>query len=270
MLKDILKGRLIRRTATEVGLQLPPVNYQEIVLPHNLQQGDLYEKMRTEFFIWLDKQEKGLSATSILAQLTRLRQINVLPVMKFKDEDGNVHTLDVRDSSKLDEAMEIIQQTQDQVLVFSNFNEPLEEMAFRCQVEGLKAEVISSAHSSEMGEYEKRFQAGDIDVLMINLAMGEGMNLHKDTAKWAGGARAVIMLDFWWNNARNDQAIARAVRPGDNAGEPVFVYKLLCDKSVDFFIQALCDEKADQFGNLTESSGLRPTDEWKQYLREIL
>jgi len=58
MLKDILKGRLIRRTATEVGLQLPPVNYQEIILPHNLQQGELYEKMRTEFFIWLDKQDR--------------------------------------------------------------------------------------------------------------------------------------------------------------------------------------------------------------------
>ena len=134
MLKDILRGRLIRRTATEVGLQLPPVNYQDVVLPHNLQQGELYQKMRTEFFIWLDKQEKALSATSLLAQLTRLRQINVLPVatFKIKDADGFVVDtikLDVRDSSKLDEAVDIIQQTDDQVIVFSNFLEPMEELA---------------------------------------------------------------------------------------------------------------------------------------------
>ena len=64
LLKDILKGKLIRRKATEVGLQLPPVNTQEIILPHNLLQGELYDKMKTEFFIWLDAQEKALSATS--------------------------------------------------------------------------------------------------------------------------------------------------------------------------------------------------------------
>ena len=109
-----------------------------------------------------------------------------------------------------------------------------------------------------MGDYETEFQAGNIDVLLINLAMGEGLNLHKDSAKWPGGASAVIMLDRWWNNARNDQAIARAVSPGENAGEPVFVYNLYCEGSVDFFIKALCDEKSAQFDALTESSELAP------------
>jgi SNF2 family DNA or RNA helicase len=276
MLKDILKGRLIRRTAKEVGLQMPPVTEIITVLPHNLEQGDLYQKMKTEFFIWLDQQEgKALSATSILAQLTRLRQINVLPVANFqiKDQEGNVIEtlkLDCRDSSKLDEAMDIISQTQDQALVFCSFNEPLEEMAFRLQIEGLRGEVISSAHRNEMSKYEIGFQNKEIDVLLINSAMGEGMNLHKDNAKWEGGARAVILLDKWWNDSRNRQCIARAVRPGENSGEPVFVYDLKCDGSVDFFIQALCDEKSAQFDNLTEASELRPSGEWKTYLQGLL
>jgi SNF2 family DNA or RNA helicase len=275
MLKDILRGRLIRRTATEVGLQLPPVNYQDVILPHNLEQGELYQKMRNEFFIWLDKQEKALSATSILAQLTRLRQINVLPVATFKvkDEDGFVVEtikLDVRDSSKLDEAVDIITQTQDQVIVFSNFLEPMEELAFRLQVEGLRPEIISSKYAKDMASYEVDFQQGKIDVLMITLGMGEGLNLHKDSAKWPGGARAVIMLDQWWNDARNRQAIARAVRPGENAGEPVFVYNLMCDGSVDFYIRALCDDKNAQLDSLTESSELRPSADWKNYLQGLL
>ena len=79
--------------------------------------------MRSDFFIWLGEQEKALSAMSILAQLTRLRQINVLPVANFKikDDAGFVIEeikLDVRDSSKLDEAMDIIAETADQVLIF--------------------------------------------------------------------------------------------------------------------------------------------------------
>lgn len=274
LLKDILKGRLIRRTATEVGLQLPPTISQDIILPHNLIQGDLYEKMRTDFFIWLDQQEgKALSATSILAQLTRLRQINVLPVCRFdvKDKEGNVIetvVLDERDSSKLDEAIDLIQQTNDQALVFCNFNEPLEELAMRLSVEGISSAVISSAHGKDMSKYEVGFQQKEIDCLLINSAMGEGLNLQKDIAKWPGGARAVITLDRWWNNARNDQCIKRAVRPGSN--EPVMIYNLYCENSVDFFIKELCDDKDSQFKALTESNELRPSDSWKSHLQGLL
>ena len=278
LLKDILKGRLIRRTAHEVGLQMPPVNYQDIVLPHNLEQGEIYKQMREQFYIWLDGQDKPLSAMSLLAQLTRLRQINVLPVANFKSEDANgnevITRLDVRDSSKLDEAVDIIMQTQDQVIVFCTFNEPLNELAFRLQVEGISSAVISSQTTDKMSAYEIGFQNKEIDVLLINSAMGEGLNLHKDIAKWTGGARAVILLDRWWNPSRNRQCIARAVRPETDQSvkerEPVMVYNLFCDGSIDYFIQALIDEKAAQFDAITESKELRHPQEWRDMLKKLL
>ena len=276
LLKDMLRKRLIRRTAKEVGLQLPEEIFQEIMLDHNDEQGKIYEQMKERFFIWLEGQdEKFLTASSILAQLIRLRQINVLPVANFniRDEEGNVigvEKLDVRDSSKLDQALEIIQQTNDQVIVGCNFNEPLEELAFRCQVEGLRCAIISSKYADKMGDFEKEFQAGKIDVLLINLAMGEGMNLHKDKDKWEGGARAVIFLDKWYNDARNDQFKARAIRPGKTAGEPVFVYDLVVENSVDAYIAELCRQKSEQFGNLTGDKGLRPSEGFKAHLKRIL
>ena len=97
----------------------------------------------------------------------------MLPVANFtvKDEYGNVVEtikLDVRDSSKLDEAVDIIQQTQDQVIVFCTFNEPLNELAFRLQVEGLSVAVIRSETSKQMSAFEIGFQNKDIDVLLIN------------------------------------------------------------------------------------------------------
>ena len=110
--------------------------------------------------------------------------------------------------------------------------------------------------------------------LLINSAMGEGMNLHKDIAKWPGGARAVIMLDRWWNPASNRQCIARAVRPETDQSvkerEPVMVYNLFCDQSIDYFIQALIDEKAAQFDAITEAKELRHPTEWKEMLRKLL
>lgn len=275
LLKDILKGRLIRRTAKEVGLQLPPVNLQDVILQHNPEQGKIYQQIREKFFVWLDKQEKALPVTSILAQLTRLTQVNVLPVANFKvtdEETGEVEEfkLDVRDSCKLDTAIELVEATNDQVIIFSKFTEPMRELSMRLNVEGYSTAIISSEYKKDMSEYETGFQNGDIDVLLIQIRMGEGLNLHKDSAKWKGGARAVIFLDEWWNNAINDQCLKRAVRPGENAGEPVFVYKLMVEHSVDYYIRQICEDKSSQFDVLTESSDLRPSSEWKKYLQELL
>ena len=105
LLKQALKGRMIRRTAKEVGQELPEFQRQEILLPHNAEQSKVYQGMRDRFFVWLDEMEdrKALTANAIIAQLTRLRQINILPMFDFteKDDDGNVigeYRLDINDS----------------------------------------------------------------------------------------------------------------------------------------------------------------------------
>ena len=100
---------MIRRTAKEVGQQLPEIQRQEIILPHNEEQSKVYQGMRDRFFVWLDEmaeQKKALTANAIIAQLTRLRQINILPMFDFteKDEDGNVigeYRLDINDQLSL-------------------------------------------------------------------------------------------------------------------------------------------------------------------------
>jgi SNF2 family DNA or RNA helicase len=225
--------------------------------------------MRDDFFIWLEKQEKALTAASILAQVTRLRQINVLPVANFyiKDEDGNIIEtikLDVRDSSKIDEAVDIIMAANDQCVVFSNFNEPMEELADRLRQWGFNAKIISSKYRQEMANYEEDFQQQRIDVLLLNSSMGEGLNLQKDPEKWPGGARVGIALDKWWNNARNDQCIKRIHRPGGK--EAVFFYNLYVEHSIDMWINQLCDEKDAEFAAVMDSGEIRPASYWKEHL----
>jgi SNF2 family DNA or RNA helicase len=274
LLRSGLRGRLIRRTAAEVGLELPPVTYVPLMLTHNPEQAKYYKMMQEQFFVWLDEnQDKALTAMSVLAQLTRLRQFNVLPVAEFKVLDDNKNVIDTlrfdcRDSSKLDEAIRIILETQDQCVVFSNYNEPMEELAFRLMVEGKRPEIINSNYKKDMSSYERGFQSGEIDVLLINSSMGEGLNLHKDPAKWEGGARAAIFLDRWWNNARNDQCEKRIVRPGST--DPVFIYRLFVDHSVDQLIEDICTEKDAMFSSIMDSKDVRPASEWKQYLKGLL
>ena len=85
LLKQALKGRMIRRTALEVGQQLPEIQIQRVLLPHNEEQAKVYNMMRDRFFVWLDEQKTTLSANAIIAQLTRLRQIKTFPSLFHRE-----------------------------------------------------------------------------------------------------------------------------------------------------------------------------------------
>jgi SNF2 family DNA or RNA helicase len=273
LLEKALKGRMIRRTADEVGLQLPELISQDVELLHNEEQGKAYNQMRDKFFVWLDQTEKPLTATAIIAQTTRLRQINVLPIFKMdvKDEDGEVIdtiSININDSSKLDECEDIVLNAQDQVVIVSTFNEPLMELKRRFNGIGISCEVISSKTSKDMANYETDFQQGKITVLCLNAAMGEGLNLQKNPEYWPGGAAVGISLDRWWNDARNDQWMKRIYRQG--ADRPVFWYHLYVKQSVDNLIRAICEEKSQGIGAVMDDDRIRPAAEWKKYLEDLM
>jgi SNF2 family DNA or RNA helicase len=240
-------------------------------LEHNIEQFKVYEKMRKDFFIWLDEmQETALTASAIIAQLTRLRQINVWPAgIVLRDPQGHpVGQVDVQDSSKIDECMDKIEEAADQVVVFSNFNEPMREVQRRCEAMKLKCRIISGANSKEMDGIESDFQNGKFDVLCLNSAMGEGLNLQKNPERYTGGASIGIFLDIWWNPARDEQCIGRIHRQGAN--QPVTIYRLLIPHSVDTFMLDKSNAKAAQFMSIMESDELRPTGSWKDLLEGMI
>lgn len=268
LLEQVLKGQMIRRSAKEVGLQIPELNYEVVELERTPEQDAAYKQMQNHFFVWLDEQQdRPLSAMAIIAQLTRLRQINVWPVVNFTRTDENgyevTETLDIRESSKIDEAMDIIDNAQDQVIIFSTFNEPMYEIQRRCRLKGLRCEIISGSEKHNF-DVEAEFQQGRINVLCLNSSMGEGLNLQKNPEHWPGGASYGIFLDLWWSPARNEQCIKRIHRQGSSI--PVFIYELQNVPSVDQFIKAKNDEKNEQFNSIMESGEIRPASEWKKLL----
>jgi len=278
LLKQALKGRMIRRTAVEVGQELPELQEIRRVLPWNDEQASMYRQMRDKFFIWLEEEEgKGtvLSASAIIAQLTRLRQINVLPkfIWRQKDEEGNIISevnFDINDSSKLDEVEDIVMAAQDQVVIFSNFNEPMKEIKRRLNGIGISCEIISGETRKEMKSYEEKFQQGEITVLCLNSAMGEGLNLQKFPSRWPGGASVGIFLDRWWNKSRDYQCLKRIYRQGADCSQPVFIYQLFCQNSIDYFVEDLSAEKQRGFDAVTESADIRPAGAWKEYLQGLI
>ena len=282
ILNNALKGRMVRRTRfdEDVELQLPDLNRIDRLCEHTPQQADAYAQMRESFFVWLDENTQPLTATAVIAQMTRLRQINVWPDninLTQKDDDGNkviVATLNIKESGKIDECMDIITTAGDQVLVFGNFNEPFKEIQRRCKEivtdngVGLECRIISGDSKDNMETLETDFQQGKIDVLCINSSMGEGINLQKNPDQWPGGAAIGIHLDWWWNSSRQEQCIGRYHRSG--ATIPCFVYNLFVDPSIDNFMIAMCEEKDKAMGSIMNSDVIRPAAEWKKFLKGMI
>lgn len=269
ILRSALKGQMIRRNRKEVGLELPTLSIIARMLDMNPEQEKVYKQMRDQFFIWLDRQGQiSLTAAAIIAQLTRLRQINCWPAgIKIENADKSVTRLEVEDSSKVDETMDIIYAADDQVVVFCTFNEPMHEVKRRCDQNGKVCEVIYG-ETKNTGDLEKQFQAGEIDVLCVNLAMVEGLNLQKNPERWVGGSATGVLIDKWWSPARNEQAVGRIWRQGQT--DPVIVYDLMNNNSIDAFISAKLSEKSAAFESIMESSEIRPASGWRDFLEGVI
>lgn len=216
-------------------------------------------------------------------------------VKKVRDEDGNVIeqfplTLNWDGNEKIDASLDLIEslsENKERVVIFSNFNQPIADLSGLLQDANIPFAVLTGS-KQETGWWSPRAQRADtpinIDtrsqdkwtslpvgdlvslwqnttfdkgpqVFLINLASGaEGLNLQKSD-KWIGGASHCIMLDRWWNNARNSQAVARLYRMDTRA--PVFVYWMETKDSIDDFMKEICEDKQTIADGIVESSEVR-------------
>jgi SNF2 family DNA or RNA helicase len=123
------------------------------------------------------------------------------------------------------------------VLVFSQFTEMLGLVHQALEALALPHLTLTGeTPPRERGDVVARFQAKQHEaVFLLSLkAGGVGLNLT--------AADTVIHLDPWWNPAVERQATDRVHRIGQD--QPVFVYKLVVEGSIEERMLALQERKA--------------------------
>jgi SNF2 family DNA or RNA helicase len=122
------------------------------------------------------------------------------------------------------------------VLVFSQFTEMLGLLQRELDTLALPYFVLTGdTPVGERGALVQRFQALEVPIMLLSLkAGGVGLNLT--------AADTVIHVDPWWNPAVERQATDRAHRIGQE--QPVFVYKLVVEGSIEERLLALQARKA--------------------------
>jgi superfamily II DNA or RNA helicase len=222
---------LMRRTKDEVAKELPAKTeiIHKVVLPND--QRTLYESIRITMEAKVRDllKEKGMARSRIefLDALLKLRQACCDPrLVKLEHAKG------IKGSAKLDFLMEIVPEMIEEgrrILIFSQFATMLGLIGEELEERGINF-VKLTGQTRNRTEIIERFQAGEVPIFLISLkAGGVGLNLT--------AADTVIHYDPWWNPAVENQATDRAYRIGQD--KPVFVYKLICEETVEERVLAL-------------------------------
>lgn len=238
---------VLRRTKAQVVTELPPKTeiYQTLELEKD--QRNLYESIRLS----MEKKIRELFATQgvagshieFLDALLKLRQACCDPRLVKLEQAQKV-----KNNAKLNwlsqNLPEMVQEGR-KILIFSQFTSMLMLIEELLQSLGIDYSKLTGQTRLRQGQIDK-FQDGDTPVFLISLkAGGTGLNLT--------AADTVIHYDPWWNPAAERQATDRAHRIGQE--NPVFVYKLIAEGTVEEKIQAMQQHKQGLADSILEGKG---------------
>ena len=226
-LKEETKDLMIRRTKKEVLSFLPDKYYTRPELEMATDQRKLYDQMENELKILLDTGEPLWSPT-VLSALTRLRQINLDPKI-----------LGVSSSSaKTEYLYDLIDSTDGKLVIFSCFERYIYLMTEILSATGKQCvSVTGQIPLEKRAEAVRRFQEDDDCKVFLGTIQcaGEGITLT--------AASTVVLMDRWWNEPTNQQAIDRLHRIGQKSAVQVILP--IVTKSVDALLDDILQRKHD-------------------------
>lgn len=209
-LQETLAPIMIRHTKKQVLTQLPDRYYETIRVALSPVQRRIYNEMREHALAWVGRNEdKPLPAKMVVAQLMRLQQICLgTPDIKF-DEEGTPSVTIHEPSAKLDALMDIIEGTEKQIVVFTNFRSAVFMTQARCVKAGIPVSIMLGGISdADRKRSIEDFVTGKTRVFVGTIATGgEGIDGLQVSD-------LCVFLDRNWSPAKNDQAESRLHRNG--------------------------------------------------------
>lgn len=226
-LQHVLSLISVQRKRKDVMTWLPEKQYMTVKLEANAKQMKAYKDM-ADTFVYEDENVE-VDAPSILAQLTRLRQITLAP--EILGIEAN--------SAKEEWLLDFIEDNQDEkIIIFSSFTSYLKMLKEKI---GERAVMIHGEMSAdEKQRAASAFQKGEkgVNILLSNIvAGGTGWTLDKATT--------TIFLDRHYNPTLNEQAEDRMVDTREGATQAKTVIDVIVKDTIDEHIHYLLEKKVD-------------------------
>ena len=223
LLQQLIAPYFLKRTKQEVLTDLPPRQDEVVVCPMTESQASQYaeelscarnELLDKDGSAQLDKNQRF----HVLAALQRLRHI--------ANGEGKL--------TAIFDHLEALRGTSHKVLLFSEYVTMLERVADQMRQRGWTYAMLTGQTTDRKGVIDHFQDTPSCQFFLISLkAGGVGLNLT--------AADYVMLIDPWWNQAAEEQAIARAHRLGQQ--QHVFVYRFVSENTLEQQILDLQERK---------------------------
>ena len=224
-LHNYIKEFSIRRLKADVLPYLPDKYRRDVTLEMEEDQAKHYKTLATELVFKLDDGET-ISSPGILSLLTRLRQMNLDPMILGINAS----------SSKTDFLMDLVKDGPSKLVVFSTFASYIKRLSVLFDIEGIEHIAIhGGVDVDERAKRVEEFQTNPMCQVALGTikTMGEGITLT--------AASDVVLMDRWWTPSANNQAIDRLHRPSQK--NAVQIIRPSNDKSIDMSLDSILKEK---------------------------
>ncbi|MEG0894084.1 MAG: SNF2-related protein, partial [Oscillospiraceae bacterium] len=257
-LKRLISPFVLRRLKKDVLKELPERTEKVLFSVMDKAQRDLYDAnlslVKSDILRLADINGNKIS---ILAMLTRLRQLCCAPSLIYHDYNAN--------NAKLETCMSIIESSianGHKILLFSQFTSMLKIIAEELDANSISYYMLTGqTPTKERLNMVNSFNEDDTNIFLISLkAGGTGLNLT--------GADVVIHYDPWWNVSVQNQATDRTHRIGQK--NSVSVYKLIAKDTIEEKILRLQQYKANIADMIISEGGVSLGSLTKDDIMEIL
>jgi SNF2 family DNA or RNA helicase len=243
-----------RKLKEEVLPDLPEKTYQKIYVKLKPDEQKVYDEMLAEWIAQL-KENREVAAPVIISQITRLKQFCISPdlaVMPLLNGEKFGHGWK---TSKFEVLLELIQSTDQKIVVFTQFERAVTLGMAMCEENGIKAVRHTGKENTRLRDEALSAFRKENDVQVVWLTTqsgGVGLNLTE--------ASICVFLDKVWSDAANEQAANRIHRPGQK--KAVTIYELLVENSIETLrIEPLLNNKRELTEEIIKMADKRVREE---------
>ncbi len=237
LLSQLIRPFVMRRKKSEVLEELPEKiedkSYCELSEDQQKLYVEILAKSRDNLLQELRDQDKNINYVHIFSLLSQLKQVCDHPALVHKDPKNYKSY----SSGKWDLFVELLEEARSsdqKVVVFSQYLYMLDIIENYLKEKEWGYAQIRGDTLNRPAEL-KRFQEDPTCVVFIGSLQAAGLGIDLTSAN------VVVLYDRWWNAARENQAIDRVHRIGQQRG--VQVYKLITKNTIEEKIDQMITRK---------------------------
>ncbi len=253
ILRSMVQEIMVRNQRKQSSIEFTTRNVEAITIELSQKERALYTEV-TEF-IREAYQKRKESHRSILSLITLQREIcsssyasmcTLETMMKDKritiEEQLRLQELyhmaeSIPSYSKVERVIELVQQIQDKVIIFTEYRATQDFLLYMLQQSGIKAVLFRGGYKRGKKDWMKDLFEHRAQVLIATEAGGEGINLQF--------CNQVINFDLPWNPMRIEQRIGRVHRLGQT--RPVYIRNFSTLGTIEEHIVSLLQDKIHMF-----------------------